>query len=99
MREVITDIIQNESLETQAAICAWCEGTFTPKTVGAHQKRFCSVRCKGHYHAAARKWVQRAIGAGLLCIADLKAAQASCTRRGVAERANTVIPLPDLKGA
>ena len=35
--------------------------------------------------AAARRWVQQAIGVGLLSIADLKAAEASCTRRGVAE--------------
>ena len=78
-----TVAIQTESLETQAAKCAWCEGTFTPKKVGAHQKRFCSVRCKNCYHAAARKWVQKAIGVRLISIVDLKAAEASCTRRGV----------------
>ncbi len=94
-----TVAIQTESLETQAAKCPWCGSLFTPKKVGAHQKRFCSVRCKNRYHAAARKWVQKAIGVELISIADLKAAAASCTRRGAAEVGNTVIPLPDLKGA
>ncbi len=75
-----TVAIQTESLETQAAKCAWCEGTFTPKKVGAHRKRFCSVRCKNRYHAATRKWVQKAIGVGLISIVDLKAAVASYTR-------------------
>ncbi len=90
-----TVAIQTESLKTEAAKCPWCGSLFTPKKVGAHQKRFCSPRCKNRYHAAARKWVQKAIGAELISIANLKAAEASCTRRGVAEAGhNTVIPLP-----
>ncbi len=72
MREMTTVAIQTESLETQAAKCEWCDGRFTPKKVGAHRKRFCSPRCKNRYHAAARKWVQKAMAAELLCIADLK---------------------------
>ena len=53
-----------------------------------------SLSSKNRYHAAARKWVQKAIGAGLLSIADLKAAEASCTMRGVAEAGKTVILYP-----
>ncbi len=70
---------------TKLAHCPWCAAPFISKKVGAHRKRFCSARCRNRYHAAARKWVQKAIGVGLLSIVDLKAAEASCTRRGVAE--------------
>ncbi len=59
---------------------------------GSHDRIFCSPLCKNRYHAAARKWVQKAIGVGLISIVDLKAAEASCTRRGVAEAGNPVIP-------
>ena len=85
---------------SQVTLCPWCAAPFTAKIVGAHRKRFCSVRCKNRYHAATRKWVQKAIGAGLISIVDLKAAEASCTRQGVAE-AGVIrsIPLPALKDA
>ncbi len=76
---------QTNILMTKLAHCPWCAAPFTAKKVGAHQKKFCSPRCKNRYHAAARKWVQKAIGVGLISIVDLKAAEASCTRRGVAE--------------
>ncbi len=85
MREMSTVAAHTKCLETEAAKCPWCGSLFMPKTVGAHRKRFCSVRCKNRYHAAARKWVQKAIDSGSLAIVDLKAIEASCTRRGVAE--------------
>ncbi len=75
---------------TKLAHCLWCAAPFTAKKVGAHQKRFCSSRCKNRYHAAARKWADRAFSFGLLSIFDLKAAEASCTRRRVAEAGKTV---------
>ncbi len=57
-----------------------------------------SLSSKNRYHAAARKWVQKAIGAGLISIADLKAAEASCTRRGERRRAKDgQPPLPALR--
>ena len=70
---------------SQVTLCPWCAAPFTFKIVGAHRKRFCSPRCKDRYHTAARKWVQKAIDAELISIADLKAAEVSCTRRGAAE--------------
>ena len=59
--------------------CPWCGRRFEPKTVGAHRKRFCSATCKDRYHAALRKWAERAVANGQLSVADLKSTQSSCT--------------------
>ena len=72
---------------TKLALCQWCETPFLPKAVGGHIKKFCSAQCRNLYHAAARKWVQRAVSVGLLSIADLKVAQASCTTQERASKA------------
>ncbi len=59
--------------------CLWCAGPFPAKSVGAHQKKFCSVPCKNRYHTALRQWAQQAVALGQLSVTDLKAVQASCT--------------------
>lgn len=64
--------------------CSWCGEPFEPRKVGAHRKKFCSAACKDRFHGAARKWVQHAIAQGRLSVADLKAAEASCTTPGSA---------------
>ena len=66
---------------TNTAKCQWCGEPFPARKVGAHDKKFCSAACKNRYHTASRKWVQRALALGLLSVADLKAAQPSCTTR------------------
>ncbi len=57
---------------TTTAECPWCETAFERKTVGAHRKRFCSSTCRNAYHAALRKWAQRAADHGEVTFTDLK---------------------------
>jgi endogenous inhibitor of DNA gyrase (YacG/DUF329 family) len=65
-----------------ATRCAWCGAKFQSRVVGAHLKRFCSTRCQDRFHAAARRWAERAIVEGRLSLIDLKASGVSCTTRG-----------------
>ena len=62
--------------------CLWCDEEFEAKTLGAHRKRFCTPRCKNRFNSALRRWGRRALAAGDLSVADLKAGRASCTTRG-----------------
>ncbi len=57
----------------------WCNRPFTPKTVGAHAKKFCRPWCKDQFHRAARLWAEQAIARGKLSVADIRAIQASYT--------------------
>ena len=89
--EEVTDINMDrmETIQsaTKPALCQWCENPFPPRMVGGHTKKFCSAQCRNHYHASARKWVQKAVSVGLLSVADLKVVQASCTKQGSAKSA------------
>ena len=54
------------------AQCPWCDQPFESKLIGAHQKRFCTAACKDEFHAALRKWAQRAFDNGRISIIDLR---------------------------
>lgn len=44
--------------------CFWCGTEFRALKVGAHRKKFCSVRCKSQFHTAARRWAERSLAQG-----------------------------------
>jgi hypothetical protein len=54
--------------------CPWCERAFSPRLTGGKPQRFCSVRCRREFHAAARAWALAAIDAGTLSATMLRAA-------------------------
>ena len=57
--------------------CPWCGRAFSPRTSGGTGQRFCRSACRHAFWSAARRWVMRALDAGLLSPEVLKAAQAS----------------------
>ena len=68
---------------TAIAECLWCGASFSPRKAGPHWKRFCSAKCKDHYHTALRRWAQREADEGRVAVTDLKAAVSSCTTRAM----------------
>jgi hypothetical protein len=60
-----------------AVCCSWCGLSFEPRTSGGSCQRFCRSACRHAFWSAARRWVERAVQAGLLSPAMLKAAGAS----------------------
>jgi hypothetical protein len=57
---------------TEAAACAWCSRTFTPRVTGGHAQRFCRPACRRAIDAAARRWAAKAIAAGMLTVDVLR---------------------------
>ena len=55
--------------------CAWCRTEIGESRNRGSRKRFCCPEHRYAYWAAARRWVAEAIEAGLLSVADLKAAE------------------------
>jgi hypothetical protein len=55
--------------------CPWCDRAFQPRTSGGTDQRFCSAVCRTAFWSAARRWVMRAVDAGLLSTDVLKDAQ------------------------
>jgi hypothetical protein len=51
---------------TDAVSCAWCSGTFTPRTTGGHAQRFCRETCRRAFDAAGRRFVAAALADGTL---------------------------------
>ena len=86
MRQATAEITEAKAANSGTVRCPWCGQPFTPRRIGAHRKKFCSAACKDRFHTAARLWVQRAIARGRLSVADLKAAQASCTTQASAAK-------------
>jgi hypothetical protein len=59
------------------ASCPWCGRAFRPRTTGGTDQRFCGAGCRHAFWSAARRWVMRAVDAGLLSSDMLKAVQTS----------------------
>jgi hypothetical protein len=57
--------------------CSWCGRGFERRTSGGSDQRFCQPACRQAFWSAARRWVERAVQAGLLSSDMLKAAGAS----------------------
>jgi hypothetical protein len=55
--------------------CPWCNRPFRPRTSGGSDQRFCRSACRTAFWSAARRWVMRALQAGLLSTDVLKSAQ------------------------
>jgi len=67
--------------------CQWCERPFEGRRGGSPQ-RFCGAGCRTAFWSALRRWGERAIGAGVLTVADLRSGDpAACTPRPAAENA------------
>ena len=59
------------------ACCLWCGSPYKPRTSGGSGQRFCRPACRNAFWTGARRWVLRAVEAGLLSSAMLKAAKSS----------------------
>ncbi len=57
--------------------CLWCKQFFAPRMSGGKRQRFCQPLCRRAYETAARRYVDWAIAAGTVSIADLKASPAT----------------------
>jgi hypothetical protein len=56
---------------------SWCGRAFEPRTSGGSCQRFCRAVCRQAFWSAARRWVWKAVEAGLLSSDMLKAAGTS----------------------
>lgn len=52
--------------------CLWCTLPFTPRRSGGKPQRFCSPFCRHQFWSATRRWVMKALDAGLLSVSVLK---------------------------
>jgi hypothetical protein len=59
------------------ARCPWCGHTFEPRSSGGSGQRFCRATCRQAFWTAARRWIGRALEAGLLSADVLKGRGAS----------------------
>jgi hypothetical protein len=57
---------------TEAATCAWCARTFTPRTSGGREQRFCRPVCRRAYDAAGRRFIADAIACGVLSLDQIR---------------------------
>lgn len=47
-------------------LCPWCGSHFEPRSSGGSDQRFCRRACREAFWTAARRWIGRALEAGLL---------------------------------
>jgi hypothetical protein len=73
------------------ACCLWCTSPYKPRTSGASGQRFCRRACRNAFWTGARRWVLRAVEAGLLSSAMLKAAKSSVHAAPEAVQARTSV--------
>ena len=59
------------------ACCSWCGKHFQPRSSGGTDQRFCRPTCRQAFWTAARRWIGRALEAGLLSAEVLKGPGAS----------------------
>jgi hypothetical protein len=59
------------------ACCPWCGKNFQPRSSGGTDQRFCRPACRQAFWTAARRWVMRAVAAGLLSPEVLRRSQTS----------------------
>ena len=52
--------------------CLWCGRAFTPRSTGGSPQRFCSSGHRQAFWVAARRWIMKAVQAGLLSTECLK---------------------------
>jgi hypothetical protein len=57
--------------EETSTLCPWCERPFRARRGGSPQC-FCSAKHRSLFWSALRRWGERAIGAGILTIADIR---------------------------
>jgi hypothetical protein len=56
-----------------SARCLWCGRTFSSRTTGGSNQKFCCTGHRQQFWIAARRWTMRAIEAGLVSVDCLKA--------------------------
>jgi hypothetical protein len=59
--------------------CLWCCRPFRARRRGGSPQKFCCAALRTAFHSTARRWAERAVAAGILRVADLKAVPAACT--------------------
>jgi hypothetical protein len=59
------------------ACCPWCGRQFELRSSGGSDQRFCRAACRQAFWTAARRWIGRALEAGLLSPEVLKGSQSS----------------------
>ena len=57
--------------------CPWCGTHFQRRSSGGTDQRFCQAACRQAFWTAARRWIGRALEAGLLSAEVLKGPGAS----------------------
>jgi hypothetical protein len=62
-----------------AAICIWCGKEFVRRHSGGSAQKFCRPEHRNAFWATARRWAERAIGAGVMTVADLRRSPGACT--------------------
>ncbi len=76
--------------------CLWCGKPFKPRRGGGSRQTFCGAGCRHRFHAAARRWAEQAVAAGVLTIADVRNGNpAACTLAGGGK---SPAPVPDEEG-
>jgi hypothetical protein len=81
-------------MEGNSALCEWCNASFRPRRGGSPQ-RFCGSKCRTAFWSELRRWGERAIGAGILTIADIRNGDpAACT---LLQGALSVAPVHDTR--
>jgi len=53
--------------------CLWCSAPFAPRHGGKPQK-FCTPACRVDFHTKARAWIEGAVEAGRVSVAEIKGA-------------------------
>ena len=63
---------QGQDKMPEPLTCLWCEQVFVPRTSGGKPQRFCRPDHRDLFHAAARRWAENAVTAGLLSPTELR---------------------------
>jgi hypothetical protein len=57
--------------------CLWCGSPYKPRTSGGSGQRFCRPACRHAFWRGARRWVWKAVQAGLLSAETLRCSESS----------------------
>lgn len=87
-------VTNRNGLDSWTVCCAWCGVPFRRLRQGGREKRFCADRCRAAFHTAARRWVLKAIDAGVITLAEVRALNVPHSTCTLARTADPAAPLP-----
>jgi hypothetical protein len=61
----VAEIATDRNPGEDGCACQWCGRPFAARVTGGSRQRFCSAACRHALDTAARRWVLRALEAGL----------------------------------